>query len=66
MSKRVGNAVVRNRVKRAIREWFRASRGEMRDGIGLVVSARHGAGNLKSHEVAVVLDEIAMKCGCQR
>jgi hypothetical protein len=38
----------------------------MRDGIDLVVSARHGAGDLKSHEVVVVLDEIAMKGGCQR
>lgn len=66
MSKRVGNAVVRNRVRRAIREWFRYSRGEMRQGIDLVVSARSGAGALEPVEVAAALDEIAALGGCWR
>ena len=66
MSKKVGNAVVRNRVKRAIREWFRASRGDMRDSVDLVVSARRGAGDLRALEVATILGEIAAKGGCQR
>lgn len=64
VSRRVGNAVVRNRLKRAIREWFRRSRGAMREPIDLVVAARYGAGELRSLEVAAVLDEIAEKGGC--
>jgi ribonuclease P protein component len=60
----VGNAVVRNRLKRAIREWFRTSRGALREGIDVVVAARRGAGELRCLEVAAALDEIAGKGGC--
>ena len=66
MGKQVGNAVVRNRIKRAIREWFRGSRGDMRDGIDLVVSARRGAGELEPLKVAAALDEVAEMSGCRR
>ena len=43
VSRKVGNSVVRNRVKRRIREWFRTSRDGLDDGIDLVVIARSGA-----------------------
>lgn len=61
----MGNAVVRNRLKRAIREWFRTSRGAMREPIDLVVAARYGAGALRSLEVGAALDEIAERGGCR-
>ena len=43
ISKRVGNAVVRNRWKRAIREAFRTNRQSLPTGWDLVVRPRKGA-----------------------
>ncbi len=43
VGKVVGNAVVRNRWKRLIREAFRISRGELPPGIDLVVRPQRGA-----------------------
>lgn len=60
VSRRVGNAVVRNRVKRHIREWFRRD-GVARDsGLDLVVIARPPAAGLGGREVA---DELARLLG---
>jgi ribonuclease P protein component len=41
-AKAVGNAVARNRVKRAVRESFRKAAGDL-GGVDLVVGARNGA-----------------------
>ncbi len=43
VSRKVGNAVVRNRWKRLIREAFRVQRIEMPEGLDLVVRPRKGA-----------------------
>lgn len=43
-SRRVGGAVVRNRVRRRLREILRALRPRMERGLWLVVVARHAAG----------------------
>ena len=46
VSKKVGTAVERNRVKRRIREWFRRSRAALPQNLELVVIARRGAAEI--------------------
>jgi ribonuclease P protein component len=43
----VGNAVVRNRVKRRVREWFRGARSTFPESWDIVVIARRGAADLE-------------------
>ena len=58
MSRRIGNSVVRNRVKRRVRECFRKElRTHLPVGTSLVVIARGGAGALES---ATINDELMM------
>jgi len=59
VSRRVGSAVVRNAVKRRIREWFRrGGRSRLPAGNDLVVIARSGAGTLGGRAVATELDRL--------
>ena len=46
VSRRVGNAVTRNRVKRRIREWFRKVRSELATDTEIVVIARREAAEI--------------------
>ncbi len=46
VSKKVGDAVTRNRVKRYIREIFRHERASLREGLRIVVVARTAAAGL--------------------
>ena len=58
VSRKVGNAVVRNRFKRRIRAWFRANREELAAPVDLVVIARLPAGKLSFAELDLRLREL--------
>ena len=62
-SRRVGNAVARNGVKRRVREWFR--RLPQRPDVDWVVIARPGAGRQSGAQVARDLDVLAARLARQ-
>ena len=69
VSRKVGGAVVRNRVKRRIREWFRVWRGSHGAGLDWVVIGRAAAAKL-SREMAEDelsrLSRTAIRSGAQQ
>lgn len=61
VSRRVGNAVARNRVKRRVREWFRRTRSSLPPESDWVVIARAGAAELDTRAVARELSGLAAR-----
>lgn len=63
VSRRVGNAVTRNRVKRRLREIFRHARPDIQPGYDIVVVARTSAADATYQELKQDFDEAAVKLG---
>jgi ribonuclease P protein component len=58
VSKRVGKATVRNRVKRRFREGLRANLGQLKPGYDLILTARPAAANAKFGEIRLTIEEL--------
>ncbi|MCH2185480.1 ribonuclease P protein component, partial [Myxococcota bacterium] len=60
-SRKVGNAVVRNRIRRQVREWFREKRHALPKSLDLVVIARKQAAHRTSGDLQRSLDLLVEK-----
>ena len=61
VSRRVGGAVVRNRVKRYIRETYRTQREHLIDDFSMVVVARHAAASMSYGECEAAIGGLFRK-----
>lgn len=63
VSRKLGGAVVRNRLKRVMKEAYRASEAGLREGLDLVLIPRSRAKTASFREVKEELLEVFSECG---
>ena len=61
VSKKIGNSVVRSRVKRIIKEAYRLHEKDLRQGLDIVIVARSAAVDKKSTDMEVSLMRLASR-----
>ena len=66
VSSKVGNAVVRNRIKRCVREFFRRRRHELSASEDILVIARKSASEVPCDRIAAEMSKSLIERGDQR
>lgn len=63
VSKKIGNSVIRSRVKRIIKEAYRLHENELRQGLDIVIVARQAAKDKKSTDMEYSLKRLGSRLG---
>lgn len=63
VSRKIGNAVIRNKVKRYLREFFRLKQYKFNNNISLSVVAKSGAGSLSFSDICKELQRVLAEKG---